>query len=113
MRAPADTREMFVAGKDYMSNMDLPPSSSDDDDFSEEDGAEEKLTTKQQSLQNLSHLSSMHISANKPIRAHIKTLLISLILSHLKRRTTVMSMSLQCSTHKRWTKKQQTRTWHQ
>ena len=31
---------MFVAGKDYMSNMDLPPSSSDDDDFSEEDGAE-------------------------------------------------------------------------
>jgi len=46
MRAPADTREMFVAGKDYMSNMDLPPSSSDDDDFSEEDGAEEEAHDK-------------------------------------------------------------------
>ena len=42
MRASADTLEIFVAGKDYMSNMDLPPSSSDDDDFSDEDSAEEE-----------------------------------------------------------------------
>lgn len=35
--------ESFVAGKDYMSNMDLPPSSSDgdDDDFSDEGEADE------------------------------------------------------------------------
>ncbi len=37
---------LFVAGKDYMSNMDLPPSSSDDDDFSDEDGAEEEAHDK-------------------------------------------------------------------
>ncbi len=34
--------EMFVAGKDYMSNMDLPPSSSDDDYYSDNGGAEEE-----------------------------------------------------------------------
>lgn len=34
--------DLFVAGKDYMSNMDLPPSASEDDDFSDEDGAEQE-----------------------------------------------------------------------
>ena len=42
VRAPAEMLDLFVAGKDYMSNMDLPPSSSDDDYFSDEDGAEDE-----------------------------------------------------------------------
>ncbi len=37
--------EMFVAGKDYMSNMDLPPSD-DDDDYSDNGGAEEEADDK-------------------------------------------------------------------
>ncbi len=38
--------DLCVAGKDYMSNMDLPPTSSDDDDYSDNDGAEKEADDK-------------------------------------------------------------------
>lgn len=62
VRASADTLGIIVAGKDYMSNMDLPPSSSDDDDFSDEDSAEEEahnqatVSAEPRSLQQHTHL---------------------------------------------------------